>query len=257
MPARSYPLVSVKCSEFSAGIDMFLAETICQFDLFLHDFPECQREDLVVRPVRVFAANHFIADQLRRWRPDVIEGWCPSTLAGKTTRGRINIWTFGMAHKGQLASFQALKALLEATPEAEDYTICQSLAVHEGAAWDETFCAADLAMRTLFGEHLRFLGFLADDGLASELHAAQAVALFYDPAVRANHTTAWAALEAGTVLLTNLDAHSPPELRHNVSVFDINQLTEWPDPALCREVRWAGRQAAEAYGWERLVGLLA
>jgi hypothetical protein len=79
------------------------------------------------------------------------------------------------------------------------------------------------------------------------------VALFYDPAVRANNTTLWAALDAGTPVITNLDAQSPPELIHHRSVFDLAQVTEWPEANHLREVRHGGRKAAEVYSWDRLI----
>ena len=82
------------------------------------------------------------------------------------------------------------------------------------------------------------------------------IALFYEPAVRANNTTLWAALEAGTPVITNLEADSPKELIHNRSVFDLAQLTQWPDASECREVRHGGREAAKVYSWDRLISAL-
>jgi hypothetical protein len=251
----AHPLISIKTREAPGTWHLHLPRHVV-FDLLFHDAPDIQRLS-VVRPLRVFAANHEIAEAVRPIRHDVIELWCPSTLDGNLRRGTINIWTFGMAHKIQLGHFARLKSILDATPDAQDYTICQSVAIHEGSSWDDTFTETARAMLELFGEeHLRFLGFLADDALVREMREAQAVALFYDPAVRANHTTVWAALELGTPVITNLDRHSPPELAHYVSVFDIDQLTEWPLPDRRSEVRAAGRKAADRYSWERLLPLL-
>jgi hypothetical protein len=45
------------------------------------------------------------------------------------------------------------------------------------------------------------LGYLADDALGSkELRECTALRMFFDPAVRANNTTFWAAVEAGSRL---------------------------------------------------------
>jgi hypothetical protein len=65
-------------------------------------------------------------------------------------------------------------------------------------------------MRAIFGDKLRVLGFLGDDALAKELREVDAVAAYYVPALRANNTSAWAALEAGKHLFTNTDELSPP-----------------------------------------------
>lgn len=251
----THPLISIKTREAPETWSLHLP-LHRSFDLFLHDMPNLQQLARV-RASRLFAANHEIAEAVRPIRPDVIELWCPSTLNGNLRRGQITIWTFGMAHKVQLVHFATLKALLDQTPEAEDYTICQSVAIHEGTSWDDTFTETARAMRELFGEdHLRFLGFLADDALVKEMREAQAVALFYDPAVRANHTTVWAALELATPVITNLDQDSPPELAHDVSVFDIAQLDEWPQAGRRQDVRAGGRRATERYSWERLLPLL-
>jgi hypothetical protein len=64
-------------------------------------------------------------------------------------------------------------------------------------------------MRGIFGDKLRVLGYLGDDALAKELREVDAVAAFFVPALRANNTSAWAALEAGKPLYTNTDEYSP------------------------------------------------
>lgn len=228
-----YPLVSIKASEVPEGM---LLVNHTPFDLLLHDRP-------FVLPV-CGAERVLYADELG----------CPSTLRGDSTRKGLTILSFGMAHKFQAPLFEKLKSLLDDSQHA--YTICVSSAIHEGSPWDETTKAHTDKLRDLFGDHLRWLGFLADDALAREIRDAHMVALFYDPAVRANNTTLWAALDAGTPVITNLDAQSPPELIHNASVFDLAQLTEWPPANLLRQVRWGGRKAAEAYSWDAFLAKL-
>lgn len=178
---------------------------------------------------------------------------CPSTLQGDATRPGLNILGFGFAHKFQQTHFERLKALLDRHGMA--YTVSMSAAVHEGREW-ETIAENERLVRGIFGDHARFLGYLADDALAREIRDCHMIALFYEPAVRANNTTLWAALEAGTPVITNLDADSPKELQHGSSIFDLAQLTHWPDASECRMVRHGGRQAASVYSWDRLIGLL-
>jgi len=112
-----------------------------------------------------------------------------------------------MAHKLVLPHFVQLKEDLDR--DHPDYTLSLSTAVHEGSPWDEALTQSVEAMRGIFGDHLRVLGFLADDALAKELQDCDAVAAFFVPAFRANNTSAWAALAAGKFLYTNLDQHSP------------------------------------------------
>lgn len=230
-----YPLVSVKPLEM--GHAPFIAAP--EYDLLVHG--EVPRE-----------WGTFFRNASHIWNAEDLG--CPSTIRGNATRGSLNILSFGMAHKYQQAHWDRLKHLLDCTPAT--YTLSLSTAIHENTPWDVTFTENIRLMRDIFGDHLRVLGFLADDALARELRSVQAVALFYDPGVRANNTTLWAAIEAGTPVITNLDEDSPPELQHHVSVFDIDQLTEWPDAARCREVRHGATEAAKAYSWETIISKL-
>lgn len=185
---QRWALVSIKTSEIR-GDWRYEIPADRQFDLLLHDRPT---EQIALWPGRV-----FYADELG----------CPSTVQGNPHRGSYRVLTFGMAHKLVLPHFEKLKAQLD--QEHPDYTISLSTAVHEGSPWDQAFEDSTTAMRAIFGDKLRVLGFLADDALVKELQECDAVAAYFTPALRANNTSAWAALEAGKPLYTNTDAHSP------------------------------------------------
>jgi hypothetical protein len=255
-PSES-PLVSIKFSELTpAATSRLLDEAFRRpVSLFLHDAPRTEPEWALVRGADgIYAANTAIADTIRPMCPDVIDAFCPSTLEGHAARSAITVLCFGMAHKFHAAPYVRLRGLLEA--HGEPYTVSLSTGIHEGTPWDAGFQATIGLLREIFGDHLRVLGFLGDDALAAELHACAAVALFYEPAVRANNTTLWAALDAGALTITNLDADSPPELVHGVTVFDLDRLTGWPQP-VDDFSRPAARRVAQRYGWERLLELLA
>lgn len=186
-----HPLISLKPSEFGGSLRWGYSHHK-SYDLFLHDrlWP-CEAQ--MLRGAR----RVFYADEVG----------CPSTVDGDTSRGTYRVLAFGMAHKMAVKQFEALK--LELDRDHPDYTIELSTAVHEGNPWDEALTESTEAMRGIFGDRLRVLGFLADDALARLLMEVDAVAAFYVPALRANNTTAWAALSAGKFLYTNLDEHSP------------------------------------------------
>lgn len=199
------PLVSVKFGEVREHI----SHRRC-FDLFIHDQPVLDREwSLILAARSVYAGNHVLADVVRPRRVDVIDACCPSTVDGDPTRGAYRVLTFGMAHKRLLHHYEALKVKLDA--EHEDYTVEMSTAIHEGTPWDEGHARSMEDMRAIFADKLRVLGFLGDDALAKELHEVDAVAVYFDPAFRANNTSAWAAIDAGKTLYTNRDEHSPKE----------------------------------------------
>lgn len=196
-----HPLISVKGAEGDAS---FVPRQY--FDLFAHDADGFVR---VIAPHarRVYAANRVIAATLRDLRPDVISAWCPSLIQGNPTRRSFNVLTFGMAHKLQMPHYERLKAQLD-LEYGDDYTVNVSTAVHEGSPWDATADVAD-RLRAIFGDHLRVLGYLADDALMREIEACDAIALYFDPAVRENNTTFWTAVNSGKRIFTNTDADSP------------------------------------------------
>lgn len=251
----AYPLISLKTAEADTYRWVLTARWYRQFDLFFHDQPRglCAH-DALRTATRVFAANATIAEDIRPIRPDVITAFCPSTITANPPRSGLRILTFGMAGRQQVQHFEQLQAVLEASHV--DYSVNLSCAVHEGSSWEQTIGEAAERLRPIFGEHFRLLGFLADDALVEEMKRSSGVALFYDPAVRANNTTLWAALEQGCPVVTNLDADSPPELQHDVNVWDIAQMSEWPMAERARVLRAGGRKVVEAYSWDRLLEVL-
>lgn len=259
----THPLVSLKIAEGGTsrlwpgnGISIYQ-----RYDLFLHDWfrMACSQDRAWVDHAQtVYGANRVVAeaiaqDAMERHRGvEVREAWCPSTIEGNYRRGMINVLTFGMAHKIQTARYEKLKALLDAT--GTNYTVSLSTAVHEGSPWDEIATAGE-TLRAVFGSSLRVLGFLADDALVKELCEATAVALFFDPALRANNTTFWTAMDAGVPILTNMDAYSPQQVR--TAAADIDDLVQWPSHLWgsgWREDR--ARQQSKAYSWDKLTDLL-
>jgi hypothetical protein len=180
------PLTSIKASEIGLGWAALVPD---RGVLLLHDRPVSVPND-----VRVLYAD---------------EVGCPATIDGNPTRGRYRVLTFGMAHKRILHHYEALKAQLDR--EHPDYTLEMSTAIHEGTPWDDGLEQSIHDMRAIFGERLRVLGFLGDDAIAKELQDCDAVAVYFDPAFRANNTSAWAAIEVGKTLYTNRDEYSPTE----------------------------------------------
>lgn len=192
LATRKHVLVSIKPSEIESD-DKDFDWLVKSYDLLLHERPGWPPDHRKYQR----ATQIYYADELG----------CPSTVEGDPTRGDYRVLVFGMAHKLLLPHFQDLKVQLD--NENPGYTIELSTAVHEGSPWDETIEESIYAMTRIFGDRLRVLGFLGDDALAKELQDVDAVAAFYHPALRANNTSAWAAVAAGKKLYTNRDEHSP------------------------------------------------
>ena len=196
-----HPLWSVRASE---TLDLKSPAT---YSLFLHDVVS-RAEPLVRHATRVYAANAEIARACRLWRPDTVLAWCPSLLQGDASRGAYRVLCYGMASKTltHLERYRALQRRLDA--QGEDYTVSFSTGWHEGMSWLE-LDQLSAALRAIFGPRLRLLGYLADDALAREMEEADLIALMYEPAVRANNTTYWSAVESGRSVLVCRDADSP------------------------------------------------
>jgi hypothetical protein len=197
------PLVNYRAGEMPSGLG--LSHWAQQPVIFLHDVSDAPF--LSDPTLRVIAANAAIAEAVRPYCPQVIEAFCPATVRGNPHRGAYRVLSFGMAHKLLIPQFDALKLHLDA--QHPDYTVEMSTAVHEGHPWDEALEESIRTMRGIFGDKLRVLGFLGDDALARVLQEVDAVACYYVPALRANNTSYWAAVEAGKTIYTNRDAWSP------------------------------------------------
>lgn len=248
---RICPLVSVKPSEIPEGL---CEHPMGTYDLFLHDYRDTERERRWVdRARKVYAANESIWLALRPLRPDVILAWCPSLIRGQAMTGRFRVLLFGMAHKRQMDKLKKLRKLLDHL--GYDYTVEVSTGIHEGSPWDEAWQEAQADLSSLFGHHLRLLGYLADDALAERLTQVHLAALFFEKGVRANNTTVWAALDAGIPVLTNLDPESPQELVHRETVLDLGQTRSLLNQPLDRIAK-AGQVAAQARSWPRLLSVL-
>ena len=240
-----FPLVSIKPSEMDdrdrATKNGEWSWPDHVYDLLLHDRTWGPAREDVQRARRVFYADEI---------------GCPSTLEGNPKRGEMNVLLFGMSHKlnGHPVRLTRLRALLDQS--GQDYTVSVSTAVHEGSPWDGAFTTTCETLRAIFSDKLRVLGYLADDALARELRTCQAVALFFDPAARANNTSLWAAMEAGAPVITNLDQESPADLIHNQTVFDLDRMTEWPALGLRMAVESDGQRAAQEHSWDKLLAIL-
>jgi len=180
--------------------------------------------------------------------------WCPPVIPDlpKHVSSQMRIFTCGMAHKLDAAPYVRLRELLDATPHTAQLRL--SVAVHEGTSLTD----AELhfgALKTNMGRHVvAVLGCLTDEAMARELKKALAVTAFYPKGVRANNTTAHAAMSQGRALITNLDADSPKDFIHNDTCFDIHQMTAWPTLAEIDRVAKNGRELYEStYDWIHLV----
>jgi hypothetical protein len=214
----SVPLVSARLTEIAT---LYPSEGV--YDLIIHDWDPAKIA-WVHRARRLFAVTpELVTFCGASRRPDAALLPCPSSVrAHQGPDPRWWVLLFGMGHKRQRPWLVRLRDLLE---REGSYTVYVSTAVHEGSPFDAAMWEAEAEYRDLFGDHVRMLGYLADDALVRELTRVDCCALFFDPAARANNTTLWAALETGCPVLTNLDEQSPAMLwDETINIADVTSL---------------------------------
>ena len=259
------PLLSLKLSEFTATDVAALVSIVetapwrAGFGLFLHAWTDTPVEQLLLaRAASVFCGNAELVAELRARRADIQESWCPSTLLEpqRFKPDGLSVFAFGMAHKVRSELHSVVRSLLDRT--GQPYSVYLSTALHEGTAFDERFTVVFDELQEIYGEHIYFLGYMSDTAVYNYLIDTNFFAAFFDKGVRANNTTVNAAMECGSVVITNLDEHSPAAFGHMHNVIDIHRCEALPtDPEVLGSLAANARAtAAGALGWDALVSRL-
>lgn len=255
------PLLSIKISEFLPLDIDHLARLLSaapwreDYRIFLHHYTGTEIEQRMLTEARdVYCGNSELAAQIAEHRPDVHSVWCPGTLEDMRpfNGNQIKVFTFGMAHKIRARHYDRLKQLLDAT--GQDYGLYLSTALHENTTFDEEFSMAFEELQTIFGDRVYFLGYLSDGAVYNYLRESTFFAAFFDHGVRANNTSVNLAMQCGSVVITNLDEHSPGSLVPMRNLIDITECEALPtDPTTLAEIGAAAEQIIqEQYGWGAL-----
>ena len=250
-------LLSFKAGEMTAAERDALSERLARADwhgeVYLHEYSGLDLErEIVTRACHVHCGNLEIYDQVRGLNPECSAVWTPGLLVDRRDYepAELCVFSFGMAHKIRADMFRRLRELLDAS--GRSYTVYVSAANHETSSLEDA--------QTVFGEmhgifpSLYFLGNLSDVAVHNQLRRSTYFAAFFPKGVRANNTTVAAAMETGSVVVTNLDAHSPPEYVHMENMINIERCTELPsDPAVLDRLRARALETAKARGWDELI----
>lgn len=255
-PVPLVPLVSVKLSEFTEPQSFGWLEEACRqrsgrYDLVLHEHRGGVIEATLIEHARqVYALNAAIAAQV----PQAMAGHCPALLDDPRILPdtELAILSFGMAHKVRTDCYRRLAQIVQAS--GQSYALYLSTALHEGTAFDIGFQRTVDELQQLFDGHVYFLGYLSDVALFNELIEADYCAAFFEAGVRANNSSVHAAMQAGTVVITTLDRHSPAEFQHGETVLDIAHLDALPDDLLRHKIQRRARALnAARFSWDALL----
>ena len=255
-PGWAASLLSFKVSELQIGARAGLAARLggWEGELFLHELSGLELErELVERARRVHCGNLEIYEGVRTIGARVEQAWAPGLIVDRRLfePAAVTVFSFGMAHKIRTDMFRRLRGLLDAldTP----YAVYVSAANHETTRMRDAHLIFD-EMHELFPRELFFLGNLSDVAVFNYLRTSTFFASFFLGGVRANNGSVAAAMEKGSVVITNLDEHSPPELVHMENVVDIERCGELPvDPAVLRRISESAVTTARSRGWDQLV----
>lgn len=262
LAAARTPLLSIKGSEFSPEDLARLRAVVgglaadCAPWFFLHGFDALPAEvEMLARAEGVFCGSAKIHADVSPLVARTRALWSPSTLrptTAPTGEAEVRLFSFGMAHKLRTAHYLRLRDLLEAS--GRSYSISLSAALHEGTSFEEGFSAAFDELSALFGERVRFQGFLSDDAVVDQLRGSSFFVAFFETGVRDNNSSVIAAMEQGCVVITNLDGDSPSFLRHGETVLDIAALRDLPiDAAALSALSARAREAVRGLTWDYLL----
>lgn len=229
-----HPLLSLKWSEMTGAA----VPRRPPYTIFWHDAGE---PSLTAQAERVFFATDFACP--------------PAPIPTYLTRPAIRLFAFGMAHRMQREPYRKIKALIDAIGATFDLRI--SMALHEGTDIHDALLRCEELEAVVGQGNLKVLGCLSDFALAEELRDAHAVCAFFPQGVRANNTSVHTAMQAGAPVITNLDADSPREFQHGITVIDLPQLGMWPSYHQLRAVARAGQaMSQERFSWETFLAKL-
>lgn len=259
-PLGECVLLSIKLEEISADTLRRLGDLAStrqgHFALLLHGSDGSDLEAaLCVRATKVFAASAEIARTLSKQRSDVVSVFAPGvSVLPRKCEVDYTLLTFGMAHKIRSDGYRRLAEVMQG--DEQTFRLEISTALHEGGSFDESFFRVGEEISHAFGGNVRFLGFLADEEVSERLREVDALVAFFPRGARENNTTVLSAMSHGCAVITNLDADSPPWMVHNHTVFDVNQLTSFPDKTSLRRVGDEAAVACASYSFERLAHIM-
>ncbi len=228
------------------------------YDVFFHSFDGLDMEvDLAKKARLIFCANREIHLDLQRFSKNTISAWCPALLEGDKTPDdeKLNIFSFGMAHKIQVQYYRILRDFL--VKYRIGYSLKVSTAFHEKANFGD-FSLISHQLIDIFSDNIQFLGFLSDDAVNFFLNRSPLFVAFFDRGVRSNNTSIFAAMERGCAVLTNCDEYSPAWMKHGENMLDIHHIgSRNLEPDQLNKIGENGRLAVRKHAdWQGLVRLL-
>lgn len=234
-----------------------LGEREWRYEVYLHDWAGTDLERRLVADAQfVWCGNREVREAIGDLNGGSEIVWTPGLLLDQRLYPpvEISVFSFGMAHKIRTDLFLRLKELLDASRRR--YAVYVSSANHETKSIRDAQAVFE-EMNEIFPSGLYFLGNLADVAVFNYLQTMTFFAAFFGRGLRDNNTSVAAAMENGSVVLTNLDEFSPVHVKHMENVIDINRCEALPsDPLELKRLSLRAMEAGRARSWSRLASRL-
>jgi len=260
-PSSDPVLLSIKLEELTEAAREELMAVLMKhrptYDYFLHAVSDSDLERALCGGARrLFAGSSELAANVSRIRGDALSVFAPGApVLPRSSAVDCSLLTFGMAHKIRSEEYRRLGAMLQL--DTRSFRLEISTALHEGNTFDSSFFTVGKEISDAFSGNVRFLGFLSDSEVSERLRRVDALVAFFPRGVRENNTTVLSAMTHGCPIVTNLDDFSPTWMRHGETVFDVQQLTEFPANAELRRVGTAGLHVASEFSFDRLARIIS
>ena len=260
-PSSDPVLLSIKLEELTEAAREELMAVLMKhrptYDYFLHAVSDSDLERALCGGARrLFAGSSELAANVSRIRGDALSVFAPGApVLPQSSAVDCSLLTFGMAHKIRSEEYRRLGAMLQL--DTRSFRLEISTALHEGNTFDSSFFTVGKEISDAFSGNVRFLGFLSDSEVSERLRRVDALVAFFPRGVRENNTTVLSAMTHGCPIVTNLDDFSPTWMRHGETVFDVQQLTEFPANAELRRVGTAGLHVASEFSFDRLARIIS
>jgi len=257
---RGDELLSLKIEEIPQVLQnqltAFLAEKAPSFTYFVHDASGTELQRLLLKSAtRVFANSRELTEKLSVFRSDIASVYSPGAgIQNKLPHVELRLLTAGMAHKIRQHRYLKLADLLGR--EKITVRLEVTTAIHDGQRFDEAFFSVAAEIKSAFAGNVHFCGFLSDEELSHRLQEVDAFVAFFPRGVRENNTTVLSAMAHGCPVLTNCDEFTPPWMVHDLSVFDIERLTQFPSKDALRRVGATAKSVVGNFGFRQLAQIL-
>lgn len=226
-------ILSIKPSELDSGdseslLRALVSRTFRSSAVILHEYLGSELDlQLAMHVKNCIAVDDVIADSARSVNLLVKTGFAPGMGRFEVKRpADVTLISMGMAHKINSAGYEKLSKIIR--NDSRRFQLRLAAAVHEGYNVAEAFELVPKVVGHCWGGELFFLGFISDEVMSQELAQSHAAVLFGQNGARQSSSSILGAMVHGTPVITALDSNSSSWMKHGETVFDVNELVNFP-----------------------------